>query len=123
MNVEIILISFSFACLILCIGLFIVSKQERKNLLLKTKTKKKHSSLKDKFGTNLKYYLILMFSFIVIFGLVGYRLFSSIVAGIICAMLGCFLPLLVFRIIENHEKKHLGERYARGLRHLARATA
>ncbi len=119
MNIEIFLISFSFACVILFIGLFIVSKHERKNLLLKNKTKKKRSSLKDKFGTSLKYYLILMFSFIVIFGLVGYRLFSSIVAGIICAMFGFFLPLLVFRIIENHEKKHFGERYARGLRHLA----
>lgn len=119
MNIEIFLISFSFACVILFIGLFIVSKHERKNLLLKNKTKKKRSSLIDKFGTSLKYYLILMFSFIVIFGLVGYRLFSSIVAGIICAMFGFFLPLLVFRIIENHEKKHFGERYARGLRHLA----
>lgn len=122
MDIQALCVSAALGLFILSIGLFIITLNDRKNLLVKEeKTNSKAKYLKERLGKNLKYYILLGFSFVIFFGLMAYTFTNNIVITIISASLGLAGPILILRILENAEKKNFDERYARALRQLASA--
>ena len=121
MNIELILISFSVSVVIFCIGLLIVRLQNKKNILSKfeIENEKKESKLRKIFGKDLKYYVLLMFVFVIVFGLISYLMFSNIIIALIGSCVGFAGPLVIFKAIEKQGKKNFDERYARALRQLS----
>lgn len=122
LDIHALCVAAAVGLFIISIGLFIATLGEHQNLLVTnidagTKT----NFIQRRLGKNLKYYVLLAFSFVICFGMAAYVFTSDLIIAIICASLGITGPILVLHILENAEKKHFDERYARSLRLLSSA--